>query len=41
MHNNLKSLELIKQYCEEEKLKGLLVGADAKKAFDSMDPIKD
>ena len=25
------------KYCEEEKIKGLLVGVDAKKAFDSVD----
>ena len=28
---------MIKQYCEEEKIKGLLVGVDARKAFDSVD----
>ena len=28
---------MIKQYCEEEKIRGLLVGVDAKKAFDSID----
>ena len=36
VHDNLRSLELIKQYCEEEKIKGLLVGVDARKAFDSV-----
>ena len=37
VHDNLRSLELIKQYCEEEKIKGLQVGVDARKAFDSVD----
>ena len=37
VHGNLRSLELIKQYCEEEKIRGLLVGVDARKAFDSVD----
>ena len=37
VHANLRSLELIKQYYEEEKIRGLLLGVDAKKAFDSMD----
>ena len=33
IHNNLRSLKVIKQYCEEEKIKGLFVGVDAKKAL--------
>ena len=37
VHDNLRSIELIKHYCKEEKIKGLLVGVDAKKAFDSVD----
>ena len=37
MHNNLRSLKLIKQYCKEQKIKGLFVGVDARKAFDSVD----
>ena len=36
LHDNLRSLELIKQYCIQEKIKGLLVGVDARKAFDSV-----
>ena len=30
-------MALIKQYCKQEKIKGLLVGVDARKAFDSVD----
>ena len=37
VHDNLRSLELIKQYFKQEKIKGLLVGVDARKAFDSVD----
>ena len=37
VHNNLRSLELIKQYCKQEKIKELLVGVDARKAFDIVD----
>ena len=37
VHNNLRSLKLIKQYCKEQKIKGLFVGVDARKAFDSVD----
>ena len=31
------SLDLIKQYYKSEKIKGLMFGVDAKKAFDSVD----
>ena len=31
VHDNLRSLELIKQHCKQEKIKGLLVGVDAEK----------
>ena len=37
MHDNLRSLDLIKQYCKSERLKGLMIGVDARKAFDSVD----
>jgi hypothetical protein len=37
VHDNLKSLNLIKQYCKTEKIKGLMIGVDARKAFDSVD----
>ena len=37
VHDNIGSLELIKQYCKQEKIKGLLVGVDARKAFDIVD----
>jgi hypothetical protein len=33
-HNNLRSLKLIKQLCKQQKMKVLLIGVDATKAFD-------
>ena len=33
VHDNLRSLDLIKQYCKSERIKGLIIGEDAKKAF--------
>ena len=29
--DNLRSLNLIKQYCKSERIKGLMIGVDAKK----------
>ncbi len=37
VHDNLMSLNLIKQYCKSERIKGLMIGVNARKAFDSMD----
>ena len=37
VHDNLRSLDLIKQFCKTEKIQGLMVGVDAKKAFDGVD----
>jgi hypothetical protein len=37
VHNNLRSLNLIKQYCRSERIKGLMIGVDSRKAFDSVD----
>ena len=33
VHDNLRSLDLIKQYCKSERLKGLMIGVDTRKAF--------
>ena len=33
MHDNLRSLKLIKQLCKTGKIKGLVVGVDARKAL--------
>ena len=35
--SNLRSLDLIKQYCKSERIKGLMIGVDAGKPFDSVD----
>ena len=36
VHDNLRSLKLIKQFCKNENIKGLMVAVDAIKAFDSL-----
>ena len=35
--DNIRSLDLIKQYCKSGRIKGLMIGVDAKNAFDSVD----
>ena len=37
VHDNLRSLDLIKQYCKSERIEGLMIGVVARKAFDSVD----
>ena len=37
METFFKLCRLIQQYCNEQKIKGLLVGVNARKAFDSVD----
>ena len=36
-HTYLRSLDVIKQYCKSERLKGLMIVVNARKAFDSVD----
>ena len=37
VHDNLRGIELIKEYCQKSKVCGFLVSLDARKAFDSVD----
>jgi hypothetical protein len=37
VNDNSRTRKLIKKLCKEQKIKCLLVGVDAKKAFDSVD----
>ena len=33
VHDNLRSLDLIKQYSKSERIKGLMIGVDVSKSF--------